>query len=483
MGLITLPQRLTSQPQYSPALAEAYQDAELLSLFNDGTGKDLAKGNHLIPGGGVPVRVLRQQGYSLNFEPGDLISTRDVAIAYGDPGFTVFAWVRPDVLNVSYRRIIETDFRAGFYIGSSATGGKYAWIVNNSSLGGCVGGQQVAGQRDFVCGTFDGANRVLYVNGVQVASAPAARLTSSRKVTVGSNAIGSEGWSGDIDTIGIFFRVFPPSEIRSLYQNPWQLLKAPARRIVVAAMASGINLTSTASTQANIGGAGAIIQIQTLAGAASATANAASIGAITLGAISELTGAASIQGNTNSSVAITQAHGLTVSASAQGGTSSAVAITQVHGFAGAASAQGNLGGIDAIALDSGYLEGIPSTQHNISASAAISAIHILTTAVSTLPNLSGIGAISDGIVVEPALITGAAKTIRVKKPGIPAGTPEWLKTMLEILTGRRGNEIQVPPFQALTFSATPTKAECETLYAYINSVRSAVEQLISRMDG
>ena len=70
----------------------------------------------------------------------------------------------------------------------------------------------------------------------------------------------------------------------------------------------------------------------------------------------------------------------------------------------------------------------------------------------------------------------------VKKPGIPAGTPGWLKTTVEILTGRRGNRVEVPKFQALSFSADPTKAECEALYRYINTVRNALEQIIKRLD-
>jgi hypothetical protein len=70
----------------------------------------------------------------------------------------------------------------------------------------------------------------------------------------------------------------------------------------------------------------------------------------------------------------------------------------------------------------------------------------------------------------------------IKKPGIPAGTPAWLKITLEILTGRRGNRVEMPKFQALTFSDTPTRAECEALYRYINAVRHSLEQIIKRLD-
>jgi hypothetical protein len=70
----------------------------------------------------------------------------------------------------------------------------------------------------------------------------------------------------------------------------------------------------------------------------------------------------------------------------------------------------------------------------------------------------------------------------MKKPAIPDAAPAWLRTTIEILCGRRGNRITVPPAQTLTFSASPTKAECEALYAYVNDVRSVLQQVIERLD-
>lgn len=87
-----------------------------------------------------------------------------------------------------------------------------------------------------------------------------------------------------------------------------------------------------------------------------------------------------------------------------------------------------------------------------------------------------------GTIPEPGMTTRAAETSGIKKPGIPNGTPDWLKTMLETVIGRRGNAIEVPKFQTLTFSASPTKAECEAMYAYTNDVRRAVEDILTRLD-
>ena len=478
MGLIALPQRFTSQPQYAPRLAEAYQDAELLSLFNDGSGQDIAKGNHLIPGV-APSLAARQHGKTLSFDGSSqyLLSTRTIA-----PGtqFTVFAWVRPAALNISYRRIVETAYDTGFYLGSN-TGSQYAWIVNNALLEGCIGGQQVAGQRDFVCGVFDGANRILYVNGVQVASSTAASPSAAIQVSISRWTAGSGGyyWNGDIDTVGVFNRAFPASEIWSLYQDPWRLLKAPPRRLWPAGSS---NLTGATSIQTNAGSIAAIAQVCALTGAASSQVNISGSVAVTIDANIHVVGAASTQANISSTAAINQAHVLLVSTSAQVNSSTAITFVQSHVLTGAASTQGNLGGSGAISIVNEFVSA-PSTQANFSGTGQISRAQTLSGANSTQANLSGTGTISDGIVVEPSLTSGIAETIRIKKPGIPAGTPEWLKTMIETLTGRRGNRIEAPKFQTLTFSATPTRTECEALYSYLNTVRDALEQLISRMDG
>lgn len=117
-------------------------------------------------------------------------------------------------------------------------------------------------------------------------------------------------------------------------------------------------------------------------------------------------------------------------------------------------------------------------------SAAVAAPVIVgTVAYSNLHDLSAaIGVVNFGTIVETKLTTGIVEAVRVKKPGIPSTAPQWQRTMFEIMTGRRGNKIAIPPQQALTFSATPTKEECEALHSYLNDVRGSMEQLINRFD-
>lgn len=217
------------------------------------------------------------------------------------------------------------------------------------------------------------------------------------------------------------------------------------------------HLISSNSTQSNTADTPAIAQAQALAGDVST------------------------QGNASDTAFVGQTHVLVIAASTQVGASTAIAITQVHVVAGANSTQGNSCGAGATSIGGDFI-GVPSTQINQAGTGQITRLQALIGAHPVQANLSAAGAISDGIVVEAALTTGTVETIRIKKPGIPAGTPEWLKTLLEIVIGRRGNAIGVPGFKTLTFSATPTKAECEALYSYLNDVRTSVENILARLD-
>jgi len=267
-------------------------------------------------------------------------------------------------------------------------------------------------------------------------------------------------------------------EVRSFADNPFSVYKAPASRLW--AVSSVITLVGANSSEANTSGTGAISQVHILAGATSTQSDAASAAAITqthilVGANSSqdnvsstgsiagganLTAASSDQANASSTGAITQTHALVITALAQVNPSSAIAITQIGILRGTNLAQSNSGGAGAISLSTGNL-------------AVASPVQI---------NLTGAGAISQSGTVFDQGPSSPAVSTAFKKPGIPAGTPPWLKIFLEIIAGRRGNKIAVPLRQNLTFSATPTKAECEALYSYVNDVRASLDTLVNRLD-
>lgn len=402
MGVVRLPQRFTSQPQNATGLTEKYRDAKILSLMSDVDGRDIARGNNLTYPAAPPSRVLRPHGYSLNFSG----SSRLVSASSVSPGanFSVFAWVRPDVINFSYARIAETAYTTGFYLGSNngnSSAAKYAFIVKGSSLEGCIGGDQSIGQRDFVVGTFGSLTRKLYVNGVQVASSAATTPTvTTDKVYIGHNSGGVNFWRGDIDTFGMLDRTLPPDEIWSLYQNPWQMFRAPPRRIFFSA-SSGIDLTGSASTQVNVSGSAAIAQSHVIVGSASTQSNSGATGAITQA--HALTGAGSVQGNAASVGAISQTGDFVGAASTQANAASTASIAQIHVLTGATSAQGNVSGAGAISQGAVHdLTAATCTQANSSSTAVITQAHILVHAPSVQDNVASASAIVQAHILAAA---------------------------------------------------------------------------------
>jgi hypothetical protein len=241
-------------------------------------------------------------------------------------------------------------------------------------------------------------------------------------------------------------------------------------------------LAGAASTQANLGAAASAFQAHSLLSAKATQANTSRDGEIAVTQAFGLSAAGSRQGNTVSTAGIDRGLTLPASGSAQQNIALAGEIVQKHLLEVPLwSIQGNVSSTSAI-FSMHHLAAANPVQTNICAAVAIGGTLLLAVAASRQFNFTEGSAIG-GAVIEPALAKARVKSTSIKKPGIPAGTPDWLKTMMEILTGRRGNRIERPEFQWLTFSETPTRSECEALYSYTNTVRAALEQVISRMDG
>jgi len=291
--------------------------------------------------------------------------------------------------------------------------------------------------------------------------------------------------------------------IAAIAANPWQLFQPEGEDAWVPSNERG--LSATGPVQKNASGIAGIGQVQPLAPAASAQIQATGEEAVAQSHM--LAGAASAQGNLGVSMPALQGHsllpvpatqanrgeagevelvaasGLLVAGSMQRNTVSTTAvIMQKHLLAVPSwSMQGNASGAG-LMLSTHYLITANPAQANTCGAAIIGETFLLAVAASRQSNRAQAAAMA-GAMIESALARGHVQQMRIKKPGIPNGTPEWLKTMMEILTGRRGNRIEAPKFQQLTFSPTPTQAECEALYSYTNAVRTALEQVIARTDG
>lgn len=237
------------------------------------------------------------------------------------------------------------------------------------------------------------------------------------------------------------------------------------------------------STQSNAAVAGAITQDHTLSIASATQTNTASEGSVSTIALHNLAVSNANQANTGSTAVITQAHVLVHSPSIQDNIAAESAIVQQHVLAIANAAQANAASDAAITvIGINDLAAGPITQGNTASTGRVTRNQTLTIANAEQINGVSTGAVSDGIIFESALATVTPAAGAIKKPGIPNDTPAWLKTSMEIVMGRRGNRINVPEQQTLTFSATPTKAECEALYNYTNTVRDSLAQLINRLD-
>lgn len=255
-----------------------------------------------------------------------------------------------------------------------------------------------------------------------------------------------------------------------------------ARKLVTATV-SEHNLIIANATQANTGTAVAVTQDHALTGDANVQTNTASDVEISVGVAHDLSVSSPAQENTGASAAITQDHVLVFAASIQDNIAAASAIVQEHILALENASQGNIASDGEIVIvDTNDLAVDPVTQGNIAGTGAVTRTQTLTAENAVQANNASTGALSDGIIFETALATVTGDTTGLKKPGIPNDTPAWLKTTIEIVLGRRGNRIEVPEQQTLTFSSTPTQAECEALLNYTNTVRSSLEQLINRLD-
>ena len=506
MPLITLRNRFVRQPQHAAPIDYAGLGKGIRILWNPAIGSvDLVTGRIWTAGGDAAI-VPAQNGKVFSFDGvDDYYAYTGYPELTGNVG-TFFAWCpivgAPDthghVLfgtsspNVSGYQIYP-DLKAAIGSNGASSGTLSSWFNTKNRSIVFVSGGTAATCKVFLDGKETGLNWP---------NAPAAWGSGNKNFNLG-RYVGGNLWEfdGAILIAGFADAVWGAAESRAFHENPWQLFKAPARKLWPGETRLG--LIGVAAIQANSSSGGEIVQHhalaiagltqagginaskieqnQILATTATAQSNLGSTAGINRGVA--LAGAVITPDKTLSTGKVSQVHILSMGALVQRKVLSGEAIAQTHILIEADLAQFNAGGVLSISIGSGTLVGTPSAQANAGGTGVITQTQVLVATFYSQINKASAKAISDGAVIESALISKPAEATHIKKPGIPVGTPPWLKTMLEILTGRRGNRITLPAFRTLTFSAPPTQAECEALYAYINSVRDSLEQLISRMDG
>ena len=117
-------------------------------------------------------------------------------------------------------------------------------VVGNTNFSSANGGSITLGQWMHLCGTWDGATRRTYLNGVQVASAATTGTitNNSTAVSMGTLPSGTDPFFGNLDDIRVYSRSLSANEVRLLATRrgiAYEL--APRRRSRVAVITSGFS--------------------------------------------------------------------------------------------------------------------------------------------------------------------------------------------------------------------------------------------------
>lgn len=132
--------------------------------------------------------------------------------------FTVMGWIKPDETGGNNSRFITSSYLDGFFLGKDTVDPKWRFIVQGDTISPPVGGTVTPGEWQHVCGTFDGTTARLYVNGVEVASAPAnAPAKPVRAITIGTESATDPGFTGLYDEIRILDGALDANAIATLH--------------------------------------------------------------------------------------------------------------------------------------------------------------------------------------------------------------------------------------------------------------------------
>lgn len=476
---LILPRRYSAQPQQFAPVAGNNLSSGLRGYWMAGgersalvrnrvTGRRAISSLDVAPGYSQPGRIL-SFGFG-NIDTGEAIDINGAEITFA---------LRLRLPSSSTRRLFGNHENATTGYLLYQDGLSIGCYVNNTLV--VVSPALTPGKWTQVAIACFAGYKIAVIDGVVTNLVPGTVAVSGTGTSV---KIGSYNWqghpdfTGDIEYIGVWDRGLSPNEMRALQANPYRLLQPPRRRAWIEPLTAHV-LTGGGAVQANTLAAVPIAQTHGLAVAPLTQAATLATGEV-VETIS-LTVSASIVENTAGEGAIGQSHLLAVTAAITGNTVPAVSITQIHPLAGSALDGGQAASTGAI-QQTQFLVSPGAVQANPLSAGAVQRTLNFVIASLAQANQAQAASISDGTVAEPDLATGTQAQPAIKKPGIPADTAGWLRTMLEIFTGRRNNKITPATIRELTFSATPTQAECEALYAYVNETRRAVNELIRRFD-
>ncbi|MBN2137438.1 MAG: right-handed parallel beta-helix repeat-containing protein [Sedimentisphaerales bacterium] len=136
---------------------------------------------------------------------------------------TVVAWVKINAVNCDWQTVIAKGDSA-WRLSTAEDEYRYHFAVTGGPPWNFINGDIVVGQDEWnqVCGTYDGADLRLYINGVEdpVGAVPelGGITTNDRDVLIGENVQANERyWDGAIDDVRIYNYALSPAQVADLY--------------------------------------------------------------------------------------------------------------------------------------------------------------------------------------------------------------------------------------------------------------------------
>jgi hypothetical protein len=192
------------------------------------------QGNHGIHAGQATTTTIGKVGQALTFDGVGYVSMGDVSTLEGMSAITVSAWVKSgDAINAGNQRIVSKSkngqANGSWYIGRGDTEQLSFTAGNGTSQVSAVSDSVF---RDtswhHVVGTYDGANVLLYVDGVSADSSANSQTGSIVDSTYyvcigrdssGTNCAGGDPYNGSVDDVRIYNRAITANEVKGLYNS------------------------------------------------------------------------------------------------------------------------------------------------------------------------------------------------------------------------------------------------------------------------
>ena len=190
--------------------------------FNEGAGTTMADASGNGATGTINGATWTSQGRfgsALTFNGmNDWVTVNDANLLDLTAGMTLEAWVYPTA-TTGVRDIVVKEGASDIYnlYARNWRGLPEANVLVSGSNRTAEGAALAANVWTHVAGTYDGTTVRLYVNGVQVASAPvtAPISTSTGPLRIGGNSLWGEFFQGQIDEVRVYNRALSQAEIQT----------------------------------------------------------------------------------------------------------------------------------------------------------------------------------------------------------------------------------------------------------------------------